>query len=621
MPKKQGRLKFKENNTPEGLANKEIGQHRNKGAHAAIREFIQNSLDAAREAGRKPAIVQFSIRSIEKDQIPGIDEYETAFEGVRDYLKRSKMNTGQNKNIADAIANELKRSTLKIMQVSDNGIGLDDPRMTALLGDGASNKQQGAGSHGVGHYTAFGLSNLRYILYGGVCENGKKTAAGHAILASHQIEEKPRGKDGYYLVGMKQDLFDPYIFVKDEIPPLLEEPLEAIREKYSSGSIVAVLGFNFFGEDEPNGMQRKIEEVAAVNFFPAIHQGHLVVKVVDERGRETEIGCAALDQIFSQVSSQTRSAERGFPSGKKASESYETLKVGTKHTMSIGNGGERVDIYVREDAQYSTNIALCRNGMWITDTYRPFGKDGLAKKIQFDALLLVEDQIAGKVGQVIRDSETPLHNELDTKLLEGNQEAKRTLRGFAKRIKEFLEQNVSDYEGKEWDVADFISVDRGSSVGESLRGGYVGGGERVQPLPPNPDPPEPNPAPNIRIVPVEVLRLPSQQGISLLAVPERGCDQAEVRVTIDGGSDESCASMQSDYLPFREARIGDRKLRPAQRELKNGRIQTIGFIVDELRAQQEMEIKIDLDDQAVSSMVTIICEFREVTPINDATTG
>ena len=71
----------------------------------------------------------------------------------------------------------------------DNGVGLNEQRMNALLSDGLSVKEGGAtGTYGNGHSTAIPASDLRYVLYGGVTADGQKTGAGHAVIASHLAE-------------------------------------------------------------------------------------------------------------------------------------------------------------------------------------------------------------------------------------------------------------------------------------------------------------------------------------------------------------------------------------------------------------------------------------------------
>ena len=78
----------------------------------------------------------------------------------------------------------------------DNGIGLNEQRMNALLSDGVSVKEGNAtGTYGNGHHTAIPASDLRYVLYGGVTASGERIGAGHAVLASH-IEDGERAASG-----------------------------------------------------------------------------------------------------------------------------------------------------------------------------------------------------------------------------------------------------------------------------------------------------------------------------------------------------------------------------------------------------------------------------------------
>lgn len=151
-----------------------------------VRELIQNSMDASIEAGRSSCIVDFVLEEVSLQELPGIESYRAA-------LANAKIAHKDNLEAAEAtierFENCLKKHSVPVLNVLDNGIGLDSSRMHSLLGDGTSDKTGASanrgGSFGVGHYTTFPASDLRYILYGGVTKNGATCMSGHAVLASH----------------------------------------------------------------------------------------------------------------------------------------------------------------------------------------------------------------------------------------------------------------------------------------------------------------------------------------------------------------------------------------------------------------------------------------------------
>jgi len=105
---------------------------------AVIRELIQNSSDAARP---KTACVRFEITEAKLDEIPGISEYKQAFKDAeRDQIRI--LGDGRTSNHVKTIVKSMKKclesESVEVLSVIDNGVGLDEQRMRALLGDGIS---------------------------------------------------------------------------------------------------------------------------------------------------------------------------------------------------------------------------------------------------------------------------------------------------------------------------------------------------------------------------------------------------------------------------------------------------------------------------------------------------
>ena len=171
---------------------------------AVVRELIQNALDAARTVAATPAIVRFRVTRTRRDAIPGIESYKSAFAkavSTQETMTGGAL-TGQAQLVAETIRHALEREELDVLSVLDNGAGLNEQRMNALLSDGVSVKGGDAtGTYGNGHSTAIPASDLRYVLYGGLTGGGHRIGAGHAVLASHveEGEQHLRAGDGFYI--------------------------------------------------------------------------------------------------------------------------------------------------------------------------------------------------------------------------------------------------------------------------------------------------------------------------------------------------------------------------------------------------------------------------------------
>ena len=337
---------------------------------AIVRELIQNSLDAVREDGRSKAIVRFELAKLPLSDIPAIESYQAAFEkAVSDQasLQENGELTDQASTIVEAIKGCLAQGEVEVLSVLDNGIGLDERRMTALLGDGISAKSSaGAGAIGNGHLTAIPASDLRYLLYGGICKDGGKVGAGHAILASFSDSAGNQlGEDGYYTLAITQKMNAPFEFPKaNAVAPLIKKKLDWIESEFSQkrGSVVVIPGFNRFNETDAN-LWEVIQKAAACSFFTAISDGHLRVVFVDENN-EAELNQLNIGDVFEGDLVHQKRA-RHFLSGNRAAEAYLTAISGQAHKVDVGCG--KVEVILRPINEGKSRIDLCRNGMWVAE--------------------------------------------------------------------------------------------------------------------------------------------------------------------------------------------------------------------------------------------------------------
>ena len=438
---------------------------------AVVRELLQNSLDAAREANRACAIIRFEVEKHDMDLVPGIETYRSAFERAAEDQKT--LSGGKLPDAATGIVRAMedcmKSNGCTTLFVLDNGIGLDKNRMRGLLADGLSVKDdKGAGAVGNGHLTVLPASDLRYVLYGGRTENGETTGSGHAVLASHQRDGIRRSKDGFFVKTILDSLFDPYVFPQNsDVPGYIKNKLEWIANEWEpgAGTVVAVPGFNQFRE-EGKPLWDMVSKAAACNFFAALAKGELRVEF-RESGDEKVLDRSNIATTLEQWSTE-KNKRRGFPSGAGALAAFETIKYGKDVLVDTDIG--RISIRWRLLPQGGrSRVELCRNGMWITDDLPKLKKNQFADFKPFHCLILL-NAVDGEIHRIVRKAEGPLHNHLEArKWLSREEKAAldKTMEAVFSKIKEVVPRQ--DHE--QFRVEDFLAI---TSSGISSGGRWPG---------------------------------------------------------------------------------------------------------------------------------------------------
>lgn len=449
---------------------------------AAIRELIQNSLDAAVDAGEDIARMRFHVVSrCRTDDIPGIRAYRKAFNSAtsKDTLD-SLPPTDHSRAITEEIRTCLKRKTCEILYVLDNGIGLGKDRMEGLLSDGISMKGTDAtGSYGNGHIVAFPASDLRYVLYGGLAD-GKRIASGHAILASRRSDKKNKptlGKDGYFVKALHEGrlLKDRYTFPEnDDVPGIIHEQLDWIERNWGHGSVVMIPGFNQFRENSASfSLTKSVFRASACNFFEAIYRGKLIISV-EESGIENCLDKTTLLRILEEYKEEKRSTD-SFLSGSRAYEAYLALRGGQPVEVETDIG--IVEVIVRHPVDSArTRLDLCRNGMWVTGDIPRLRPHQFGKVKPFHAILPLRRN--KDFNRLVRKSENPLHNECHTNQLHGRE--KKQLINVFDAIREHLRKAVPGLEAEAFRPNDIFVLPQGGSFAGGVRPSKFGAATSVQ---------------------------------------------------------------------------------------------------------------------------------------------
>jgi len=464
-----------------------------KEAPSIVREIIQNSLDAATTAGRDAAHVKFSLENISPDSIPGITEYKKALKAVANRYEKQDW-PEQSKDIIDRMQEGLKQKTIPALIVTDNGIGLNKKTMMAILSDGVPehNQQQSTGSHGNGHFTTFNLSDMRYVLYGGISKEDGKITSGHAILASHQ-NNGVCGKDGYYVRKISDHLDKPHDFAEgSNIPELIRNQLEKIESEWETGTVLIVPDFNYFGEAEesPKEAANMILGAAAQNFFVAVQRGSLVVSV-EAKSKKWELNSDNIQKVMVETSKIPRAT--GFPHY-EVSKRFSMLfadcgkKAPNTDIVEIPTKQGKFEFCYRTNNVEETKIALCRNGMWITAHIPMLPVRQFFNNVPFEGLLLCDADKSGSLHDYIRRAEGNLHNSLTLKLIQ-DKKKKKLLSDALKEAREFIQKLIAE---QNFESVDLLEINADSiRVSPPKR-------ERVKRIDP---PPQPKPKPTDNIPP------------------------------------------------------------------------------------------------------------------------
>ena len=437
---------------------------------AVVRELIQNALDAARKAEVLPAVVRFRLGETRRDSIPGIESYKDAFEKAilsqRDWTDDGEL-AGQADLVVDRIREALDEELLNVLTVFDNGVGLNEQRMNALLSDGLSVKEGNAtGTYGNGHATAIPASDLRYVLYGGITKKGKRIGAGHAVLASHIEEGKRhvRAGDGFYIRDFQAGRGTLYAYAMgDALPDLIADAVDDIESDSGHGTAVIIPAFNNFLENDL--LREMVAHAASANFFVAVEDGELEVVVEDFRleGNDERwvLNKATLPETLDQYRDKRRA--RAFLNGRRAFEAHRAYQTGKRHLVETSAGC--IEISLLETPSGTPRVDLCRNGMWIADDRRiPGFYQKFTDKVPFQAVLSLDAEEGRDLHDLIRIAEGPLHDSIAVKRLP--KQRRKECQDALAEIVSWILRNTPSVKSDPYVAHDFLALDFGDEGGK-----------------------------------------------------------------------------------------------------------------------------------------------------------
>lgn len=260
------------------------------------REIIQNSLDA-RDSNDEPVEVVFDLKKdLKITDIPGGNYIKTVLERCKDKASNNQTVRAYTRGL-----DILEKPFVYCLKVSDyNTKGVQTGRENAwgafVFDEGRSIKQRpgSAGSHGVGKKVPFIISTCNTVFYAtknkyehNGMEKSDVLSQGKTTLITWEdacgIRRSPKG---WY--GTINENSDP----KNKISPITGSDLNSLnsffvrRDRF--GTDVIIVGVNAYKEEDK--IKKKVINSILENFFVAIKEGNLKVKVFGETIEANEAG-------------------------------------------------------------------------------------------------------------------------------------------------------------------------------------------------------------------------------------------------------------------------------------------------------------------------------------------
>ena len=549
---KPSKLDFQRQINNKGFINEHIQDKSASDLEVAVRELLQNSLDAG--ANR----ISMRIVDIPVYDIPGIEEYRDAFASACEVRESSLETSAVEKRIAEQIDEILEGEIVSVLLCVDNGSGIAAEDMKAVLWSGNTTKAKDGGtggSFGVGHCSSFKLSNLRYVLYATRSRDNSgnlvELMAGSAVLAEHKTDGKTRSPEGFYVAEL-MDRDDgqkaTYSRPDGQLAHWLNEfTKENLIPAGATGTIVAIFGLT----SETDAVD-KICKAAAKNFYIAFAEDKLSLNVKNN-AKTDKVTSNTIEEHMRQLQSNKASPKKGLLRGSWAAAQYRTFILGDK---IIDNSNAAVKLRKWKQEEYGSSaardIAICRNGMWISRNEAPNLLPGNFSETQpFQCVISVK--ASSELDQLVKAAEGPEHiglaylKEMPTK---DSNRLRELLGEFAEKITEAAGK-IADSE--EYLLPDFAVLTGGKDENaEPLP-------DKPRPIPPYPNdfPPQPGPPPEP--IPQPFIDKPFTDNlvVSMLPIVDGGMvhklfclieidhemdipDNLGIRVRYNSGSDASC---------------------------------------------------------------------------------
>ena len=429
-----------------------------------IRELMQNSLDASRDARQENCEIDIYIETISKNQIPHIKEYERVLERAITHAQNQNSYNENSQQRVRPIKAALKKDELQVLMFSDNGTGMAKNHIDAMLTGGVSikgNEKLSGGTFGVGNLSSYSLSSLRYVLYATKHKNGnggiETLFTGSPILAGYEEPDAQRGNRGRIIKQKPASEKNPIFDYLEEFPDFIKPKMD----KIDVGTVVAILGLS---ED----WGPEAEYAIASNFFHGIVHDALKINI-HKKGEDSKfIDMDKTESIIENKKDGKNAKRESILSGKMVHQALQAVMYGDKRIISLSNS-DKVQVDIKTDRESDPAIVLIRNGMLIARHNTMLSRDmnGLRKTSDFEPFTAVIDinQDAPELLKLIKGAENPYHNMLQGKILDQRNEKR--LKKLFKELSEEIKKNLEKIVRDEIHIPLFQTPDKANSINSS----------------------------------------------------------------------------------------------------------------------------------------------------------
>ena len=312
-----------------------------------VREVLQNSLDAKDRDLVGPVEVQLIESYVDADLIGG-SELKQHLISCLDQAKKADRPKVQ--AIYNRALQAMTTDQIRCLQVLDSGtFGLKGASWNALVTQEGSVHKAGdapGGSNGIGKNAVFNVSDLRTVFYSTRYLDRKEGRVeklqGKASLMSHPSPDN--GDESLQHIGF---------FTSPDGQPIYTREIPDFFRLGDIGTGVFVMGFN----PKSASWVKEVTSAVIENFFYAIHNKNLLVKISAPESEDVLVSNESLDWLFESYASNTPSHHYY-----RATRDHQPIvtnpigKIGSLEvSLSLGSGPRRT-AYVN------------RNGMLITDS-------------------------------------------------------------------------------------------------------------------------------------------------------------------------------------------------------------------------------------------------------------
>ncbi|MCA0970654.1 hypothetical protein LCM20_08650 [Halobacillus litoralis] len=421
-----------EGGQPEGLNDSGVESFRGNQIESLAREIIQNSTDAIVDK-QKPVTVTFDKITVTPSEFPHIKGLTRSFRSARDYKRTPEQAKQFFSKGLEILENEKDFTFLKISDYNTSGLsGVNEEASdweNLVKSIGISNKGgSSGGSFGIGKSAPFACSNLRTVFYSTLNQQGEIGFQGVSRLASHSDDSnyETRGTGFYGIKKNTKAITDPKY-----IPNFFN--------RSEPGTDVVVASFL-----EDKEWQEKIIKAVIENFFFAIYENKLVVKV-----GSVEINSNNLKSLLDKYIKPHKAHY--------AHEYFSAIKLGEVYEKEINDLGS-VTLFIRTDDDLSKKVAMVRNtGMKITHLDRFRGGT------KFSGVLFIN---GSKLNELLRKTEPPTHDKWEPSRYEDERYAKKVIeeikhfvREVVKELNKVEESNKIDFKGFNQFLPDHLNED------------------------------------------------------------------------------------------------------------------------------------------------------------------